>query len=77
MGLPDDNVEGYKDGNVLTHIDKLSGPLLLIHGMADDNVLFNHSTMLMSELQKRNKAFELNDLPWGKTLYARNSRFST
>ena len=66
MGLPDDNVEGYKDGNVLTHIDKLSGPLLLIHGMADDNVLFNHSTMLMSELQKRNKAFELMTYPGAK-----------
>ena len=66
MGLPDDNVEGYKEGNVLTHVDKLSGPLLLIHGMADDNVLFTHSTMLMSELQKRNKAFELMTYPGAK-----------
>ncbi len=66
MGLPNDNVEGYKEGNVLTHVDKLSGPLLLIHGMADDNVLFTHSTMLMSELQKRNKAFELMTYPGAK-----------
>ena len=66
MGLPNDNVEGYKEGNVLTHVDKLSSPLLLIHGMADDNVLFTHSTMLMSELQKRNKAFELMTYPGAK-----------
>ena len=66
MGLPEDNADGYRDGNVLTHLDKLTGPLLLIHGMADDNVLFTHSTMLMSELQKRNKPFELMTYPGAK-----------
>ena len=66
MGLPDENAEGYQAANVLTYVDKLSGPLLLIHGMADDNVLFTHSTMLMSELQKRNKAFELMTYPGAK-----------
>jgi dipeptidyl-peptidase-4 len=66
MGLPEDNAAGYRDGNVLTHLDKLTGPLLLIHGMADDNVLFTHSTMLMSELQKRNKPFDLMTYPGAK-----------
>jgi len=29
-------------------------PLLLIHGMADDNVVFRHSIKLMDAMQKRN-----------------------
>ncbi len=40
--------------------------LLLIHGMADDNVLFANSTALMSELQKRGQPFELMTYPGAK-----------
>ena len=44
-----------------------TGPgLLLVHGMADDNVLFANSTKLMSELQKRGIAFELMTYPGAK-----------
>lgn len=42
----------YEDGDVFTHIDGLTEPFLLIHGMADDNVVFRHSIMLMGEMQK-------------------------
>ena len=52
MGLPEDNPQGYEQGNVLTHLCHLDSPLLLMHGMADDNVLFTHSTMIMNELQR-------------------------
>ncbi len=51
---------------VLTHIDGLRSPLLLIHGMADDNVLFTNSTSLMSALQKRAQPFELMTYPGAK-----------
>ena len=40
--------------------------MLLIHGMADDNVLFSNSTQLMSELQKRGVQFDLMTYPGGK-----------
>jgi len=63
MDLPDANVEGYLEASVFTHLDTLDSKLLLIHGMADDNVLFTHSTRLMSELQQRGKAFELMTYP--------------
>lgn len=66
MGLPDDNQNGYHDGNVLTHLGALNSPLLLMHGMADDNVLFTHTTMIMSELQRLNKSFELMTYPGAK-----------
>ena len=66
MGLPQDNTEAYRQAAVLPHLHKLSAPLLLMHGMADDNVLFTHSTMIMAELQKLGTPFELMTYPGAK-----------
>ena len=66
MDLPDVNVAGYREASVFTHLDGLDSRLLLVHGMADDNVLFSNSTRLMSELQKRGKPFELMTYPGAK-----------
>ncbi|QDH71916.1 prolyl oligopeptidase family serine peptidase [Lysobacter alkalisoli] len=66
MDLPDANPDGYREARVLEHIDGLTSPLLLIHGMADDNVLFSNSTALMSALQQRGQPFELMTYPGAK-----------
>lgn len=66
MNLPAANVDGYREARVLTHIAGLTSPLLLIHGMADDNVLFSNSTALMSALQQRGQPFELMTYPGAK-----------
>jgi len=66
MDLPKDNIEGYREGSVLTHAKGITSKLLLIHGMADDNVLFSHSTALMSALQKQGARFELMTYPGAK-----------
>ena len=66
MGLPQDSPEAYKQSGVIAHLDQLSSPLLLMHGMADDNVLFTHSTLIMSQLQKLGKQFELMTYPGAK-----------
>ena len=66
MGNPGDNTKAYDEGNVLTHLPNLKSPLLLIHGMADDNVLFTHSTMIMDSLQRMAKPFELMVYPGSK-----------
>jgi len=66
MNLPAANPDGYREGRILSHIDGLTSPLLLIHGMADDNVLFTNSTSLMSALQKRGQPFELMTYPGAK-----------
>jgi dipeptidyl-peptidase-4 len=66
MNLPANNTKGYEAARVLAHIDGLRSRLLLIHGMADDNVLFTNSTSLMSALQKRGQPFELMTYPGAK-----------
>ncbi|MFC4726637.1 S9 family peptidase [Coralloluteibacterium thermophilus] len=66
MDLPDANPDGYRDASVFTHLDGLTSRLLLIHGMADDNVLFTNATQLMSALQARGTAFELMTYPGAK-----------
>ena len=58
MSTPSANPQGYEFSNVLSHADKLSSPLLVIHGMADDNVLLNHSTLLFRTLQKKGISFD-------------------
>ena len=70
MGLPAANPDGYRAARVLEHVDGLVGAgapkLLLVHGMADDNVLFGNSTAVMSALQQRGQPFELMAYPGAK-----------
>jgi dipeptidyl-peptidase 4 len=66
LSTPQANPAGYAASNVLTYADRLRRPLLLVHGMADDNVLFAHSTALMKKLQDLQKPFELMTYPGGK-----------
>ncbi|MCI4646505.1 MAG: S9 family peptidase, partial [Hyphomonadaceae bacterium] len=66
MDTPQDNPEGYDRSSVFYHLDRLEGdlaPLLLIHGMADDNVTFDNSTRLMAALQEKGLPFELMTYP--------------
>src|SRR5712664_518507 len=58
MGKPQENSEGYRLGSPLTHIDRLRGKLLLIHGMIDENVHFRHTARVMQALIDAGKAFE-------------------
>ena len=66
LSTPQANAAGYAASNVLSYADKLARPLLLVHGMADDNVLFAHSTALMKKLQDLQKPFDLMTYPGGK-----------
>lgn len=58
LGLPQENPEGYRASSVLTYADKLSRPLLLIHGLTDDNVYFQHSVELADALFLAGKPYE-------------------
>jgi dipeptidyl-peptidase-4 len=73
LSTPAANPKGYGAGNVLEVADRLSRPLLLVHGMADDNVLFTNSTSLMKKLQDLQKPFDLMTYPGGKHGLTRQS----
>ncbi len=66
LDTPQHNPEGYELSNVAHWLDGLKSQLLLVHGMADDNVLFTNSTKLMADLQKRGTQFRLMTYPGGK-----------
>jgi len=63
LGHPDKDPESYEKSSVFPFVDGLKGRLLLVHGMADDNVLFNHSSMLLDELQKKSIQFDFMAYP--------------
>ncbi len=66
LDRPQDNAEGYRQSGVFAHLGGLKSPLLLIHGMADDNVLFTNSTLLMDALQGHGIPFQLMTYPGAK-----------
>jgi dipeptidyl-peptidase-4 len=63
MGLLEDNEAGYIDGSPITHVEKLTGNLLLIHGTGDDNVHYQCHERLVNELIKYNKRFSMMTYP--------------
>jgi dipeptidyl-peptidase-4 len=66
LNHPDINPEGYKESGVFPYVDGLNGPLMIYHGMADDNVLFTNTTKLIKALQDKGKIFELMTYPGSK-----------
>jgi dipeptidyl-peptidase 4 len=58
MGKPQDDVDAYKRANVLEFAKFMKPRMLILHGMADDNVLFTHSTLLFKKLQEEGKIYE-------------------
>ncbi len=65
-GTPKSDPKAYERSGVFAHLDGMKSPLLLIHGMADDNVLFTNTTRLIDELVKRNVQFDLMTYPGAK-----------
>jgi dipeptidyl-peptidase-4 len=63
MGLPNDNIEGYREGSPVTHASKLKGNLMIMHGTADDNVHYQNFELLVNELVKHNKLFSMMSYP--------------
>jgi dipeptidyl-peptidase-4 len=58
MATPQNNPAGYDRTSVLKAASNLSGRLLLIHGMMDDNVHMQNTIQFINELQKHGKQFE-------------------
>nr|WP_184021195.1 S9 family peptidase [Sphingobium boeckii] len=58
MGNPLTDPAVYIRSGAISDAIRIADPLLLIHGMADDNVLFENSTALMAALQEAAHPFE-------------------
>jgi dipeptidyl-peptidase 4 len=56
LGHPDDAPDAYKRSSLLPHAASLERPLLLIHGLADDNVVAAHTLQLSSALLAAGRA---------------------
>jgi dipeptidyl-peptidase-4 len=59
MRTPKENAEGYKAGSAFTRANNLNGRLLLVHGIADDNVHFQNCVEYSECLVQANKQFEM------------------
>ena len=63
MGSPVADAKAYAASDALQDAAKIADPLLLIHGMADDNVVFENSTAFAAEMQKKDRPFEMMFYP--------------
>lgn len=59
MGTPAENPAGYAASEVVARLPELRpGSVLILHGMADDNVTFDHTTRVLFALQAAGTPFE-------------------
>ncbi|MFA7585895.1 MAG: DPP IV N-terminal domain-containing protein [Novosphingobium sp.] len=59
LGDPRREPEVYRKADAIDDAAKIADPLLLIHGMADDNVVFENTSALVSRLQAEAVPFEM------------------
>ena len=59
MGTPQADAAAYEAASAVPNATKIVDPLLLIHGMADDNVVFENATEVISAMQEANVPFEM------------------
>jgi dipeptidyl-peptidase-4 len=58
MRTLNENESGYKDNSPVYFADQLKGSYLLVHGITDDNVHFQHTAEMAKELIRANKQFD-------------------
>jgi dipeptidyl-peptidase-4 len=63
MGTPQSNPQGYRRSSVMAHVAAITGRLLLIHGLIDENVHFRHTARLINALIAARKPYDLLIFP--------------
>lgn len=58
MQTPQENASGYDNNSPITHVSKLKGNFLLVHGTADDNVHVQNTMKMIEALVQANKQFD-------------------
>lgn len=59
MGTPQSNTDGYAQGSVMAHVGTMTGRLMLVHGLIDENVHFRHTARLINALIAARKTYDL------------------
>ncbi|XP_062605646.1 dipeptidyl peptidase 9-like [Saccostrea cucullata] len=66
LNVPSQNEAGYRQGSVLSHVEKFpdeENRILIIHGLIDENVHFHHTSALITALVKACKPYRLQIYP--------------
>jgi dipeptidyl-peptidase-4 len=63
MGMPQDNVEDYRQSAPNNFVNGLKGDLLIVHGTGDDNVHYQGTELLLNQLIAANKPFTIMAYP--------------
>ncbi len=63
MGLPLQNVEGYKSSSAVNYAEGLRGHLLIVHGSGDDNVHYGGTELLLNRLIELDKPVDFMEYP--------------
>ena len=63
MGLLPESDSVYVAGSPVTYAHQLEGNLLIVHGTGDDNVHYQNTAVVVNELIKNNKQFQMMAYP--------------
>lgn len=76
MRTPQENADGYASSSAFTRAGNLSGKLLIVHGMADDNVHFQNTAEYSEQLVQSNKQFDMQVYTnRNHSIYGGNTRY--
>ncbi len=63
LGLLTDHPDWYKRSSPIYHAEKIKNPMLILHGVLDDNVPFQDAVQMIQEMINYNKKFDLMIYP--------------
>ena len=66
LGDPGKTGDVYTNSGTLADSAKITDPLLIVHGLADDNVFFDNSSLMIAKMQADDQTFDMALYP-GKT----------
>jgi dipeptidyl-peptidase-4 len=59
LGNPTIDPKPYQTSDAIDDAVKIDAPFLILHGMSDDNVVFENSSMLIDKLQQADRSFDM------------------
>ena len=75
MRRPQVNETGYDNAALMTMVDNINAPLLIVHGLADDNVHVQNSLLLAEAFTTKGKQFEMQLYPDDNHFLRRRSNY--